>query len=103
MRIPSSEASQFSKTWTLDCDTGTEKSKSSADVKKKPLIICLEESPPLCDHKSKRVSMGSLSYIMDKYFALPKHVTRQVTQYSSLCHRDDVWIRMVDSNRETNV
>lgn len=107
MRIQSSTSSEATKSWTLDSGSyySDSERESLEDYEKKDLTVSLVENV-LESGIVKRQSDGSgLGFILEKYFSMPKLVNQKdcflgdFSDYSS----SDVWIHLLDPNRETVV
>lgn len=107
MRIQSSTSSEATKSWTLDSGSyySDSERESLQDYEKKDLTVSLVENV-LESSIVKRQSDGSgLGFILEKYFSMPKLVNQKDCFLGDFSDNSssDVWIHLLDPNRETVV
>lgn len=109
MRIQSSTSSEATKSWTLDSGSFYSESEKESvqDYEKKNLTVSLEESVFESGISKSQSKDSRLGFILEKYFSMSKLVDqkdsllRSFSDYSS--SSNDVWIHLLDPERETIV
>lgn len=105
MRIQSSASSEATKSWTLDSGSFySESERELEDYEKKDLTVSLVENVLECDIVKRQSNGSGLGFILEKYFSMPKLVNQKdcILGHYSDCS-GDVWIHLLDPNRETIV
>ncbi|KAL9978474.1 hypothetical protein ACROYT_G015994 [Oculina patagonica] len=107
MRIQSSTSSEATRSWTLDSGSyySDSERESLQDYGKKDLTVSLVENVLESTIAKTQSDDSGLGFILEKYFSMPKLVNQQdccpgnFSDYSS----SDVWVHLLDPNRETIV
>lgn len=107
MRIQSSTSSEATKSWTLDSGSyySDSERESLQDYEKKDLTVSYVENVLESSIAKTQSDDSGLGFILEKYFSMPKLVNQQdcclgnFSDYPS----SDVWIHLLDPNRETIV
>lgn len=104
-RIQSSTSSEATRSWTLDSGSFySESERGLEDYEKKDLTVPLVENVLESDICKRQSTDSGLGFILEKYFSMPKLENQKdciLGNYSDCAN--DVWIHLLDPNRETIV
>jgi len=108
MRIQSSTSSEATKSWTLDSGSFYSESEKDSvqDYEKKDLTVSLDENVFESSIAKRQSNDSGLGFILEKYFSMPRLVDQKdslLGSFSDYSSSSDVWIHLLDPDRETIV